>query len=155
VTHSSPSVLLCPHGLLLLPQAICSHPRLQTRCHPLPHPPPHFLTHTSPAGAPKNIVCSPDGRRIAFVRSPPPLSSSFSAVNSLWVLDISPDASASPVSDRLVFDPAALPPQTSQMSTAELARRERMRESTSGATTFSTDARVEHAVFAVRCAAML
>jgi hypothetical protein len=118
-----------------------------------PPPPPflpffHSVLRPTPTGAPKNIVCSADGRRIAFVRSPPPLSSSFSAVNSLWVADVCPDTGA--VTERLVFDPTALPPANSELSAAELARRERMRESTAGVTAFSTDARVQVAVFSVR-----
>jgi dipeptidyl-peptidase-4 len=91
-------------------------------------------------GEPRDVVVSPDGRRIVFLRSRGPID----PVNCLWVVD------ASGGEERLVADPEvllrghddSLPPE-------ELARRERAREAASGITAFATDADVTVAAFAI------
>jgi dipeptidyl-peptidase-4 len=92
-------------------------------------------------GAPRDVLVSPDGRRIAFLRSRGPVD----PVNCLWVVD------AASGEERLVADPevllrghddATLPPE-------ELARRERAREAAGGITAFATDAQVTVAAFSI------
>jgi dipeptidyl-peptidase-4 len=92
-------------------------------------------------GEPRNVVVSPDGQRIVFLRS----KGGTDPVNCLWVVD------ASTGEERLVADPAALlggradedlPPE-------ERARRERAREQASGITAFATDAEVTVTAFAI------
>jgi dipeptidyl-peptidase 4 len=92
-------------------------------------------------GEPRDIVVSPDGRRIVFLRSRGPTD----PVNCLWVVD------ADTGDERLVADPevllrgrddGTLPPE-------ERARRERAREAAAGITAFATDAGVSVASFAI------
>src|SRR4051794_4295461 len=92
-------------------------------------------------GEPRNIVVSPDGRRVVFARS----RAGDDPVNCLWVLD------AATGEERLVADPLvllgavdddALPPE-------ERARRERMREGAGGVTAFATDESCTVAAFAL------
>src|SRR4051794_29473955 len=83
-------------------------------------------------GEPRDVVVSPDGTRIVFLRS----RGGTDPVNCLWVVD------AASGEERLVGAPEALlggrdddplPPE-------ERARRERARESGGGITSFATDA---------------
>jgi dipeptidyl-peptidase 4 len=92
-------------------------------------------------GEPRDVVVSPDGRRIVFLRS----RGATDPVNCLWVVD------AADGDERLVADPdvllrgrddATLPPE-------ERARRERAREAAAGITAFATDAALTVAAFAV------
>lgn len=92
-------------------------------------------------GDPRDVVVSPDGRRIVFLRS----QGGTDPVNFLWVVD------AATGEERLVADPTRLlagrddqdfPPE-------ERARRERAREAAGGITAFATDAAVTVAAFAV------
>jgi dipeptidyl-peptidase-4 len=92
-------------------------------------------------GEPRNVVVSPDGQRIVFLRS----RGGTDPVNCLWVVD------ARTGEERLVADPVELlggrldedlPPE-------ERARRERAREQASGITTFATDAGVTVTAFAI------
>src|SRR6185312_502928 len=82
-------------------------------------------------GEPRNVVVSPDGRRVVFARS----RAGDDAVNCLWVLDV--DAAderlvADPLELLGVVDDETLPPE-------ERSRRERMREGAGGVTAFATD----------------
>ncbi|HEU4526843.1 MAG TPA: prolyl oligopeptidase family serine peptidase [Actinomycetota bacterium] len=91
-------------------------------------------------GVPRSFTVAPDGSRVLFLRS----RAGDDPVSCLWVLD--------PVSgeERCVFDPRtegfgddeALPE-------AERARRERVRERSSGVTAYATDREVRTAVFTV------
>jgi dipeptidyl-peptidase-4 len=92
-------------------------------------------------GEPRNIVVSPDGRRIVFARS----QAGDDPVNCLWVYDV-PTAS-----ERLVADPRALlaGPDDSDLPAAERARRERMRDGAGGVTAFATDRDVTVTSFAL------
>jgi dipeptidyl-peptidase-4 len=92
-------------------------------------------------GEPRDVVVSPDGRRIVFLRSRGPID----PVNCLWVVD------AATGEERLVADPdvllrgrddTTLPPE-------ELARRERAREAAAGITAYATDAQVTVTAFAI------
>lgn len=100
-------------------------------------------------GAPRAFTVSPDDQRIAFLRSNGPED----AIGRLWVWDV-PARAQDEVTDRLVADPidmaTVLAAQDSPgVPAAELARRERMRESGAGITAYSTDAAVRSAVFAL------
>ncbi len=93
-------------------------------------------------GVPRGFVIAPDGRRVAFIRS----SGGRDPVGSLWVAE--PDGSGG-LSERLVVDARELAHADDDLPAAERARRERMRETTSGITAFSADADVRCAAFSV------
>ncbi|MEM1334087.1 MAG: DPP IV N-terminal domain-containing protein, partial [Actinomycetota bacterium] len=85
-------------------------------------------------GEPRNITISPDGERIVFLRS----SAGDDPVNSLWVKDL-------PSGDeRLVADPTDDAP-----TDEERARRERLRDGSSGITSYATDDACQVAAFAL------
>ncbi|NDB18339.1 MAG: S9 family peptidase, partial [Actinobacteria bacterium] len=94
-------------------------------------------------GAPRAIQVSADGKRIAFVRS----ASAASSVNQLLVVDVAADGSLSP--ERIVVDPTSLLGADEDVPAEERARRERMRETTSGVTTFTADGQLRTAAFAL------
>ena len=83
-------------------------------------------------GEPRDVVVSPDGRRIVFLRS----RDGTDTVNCLWVVD------AATGEERLVGDPAALlgGRDDEDLPPEERARRERAREQAGGITAFATDA---------------
>jgi dipeptidyl-peptidase-4 len=92
-------------------------------------------------GEPRDVVVSPDGARIVFLRS----RAGTDPVNCLWIVD------AATGDERLVGDPEVLlagrgdddvPPE-------EQARRERAREVSGGITTFATDDAVTVTAFAI------
>jgi dipeptidyl-peptidase 4 len=92
-------------------------------------------------GEPRDVVVSPDGQRIVFLRSRGPTD----PVNCLWVVD------AESGEERLIADPEVLLRGRDQggLPPEELARRERTREAASGITAFATDAAVTVASFAI------
>ena len=67
-------------------------------------------------------------------------------MGSLWVAQADEDGG---LTERLVVDARALAQEGADLPAAEKARRERMRETTSGITAFSADADVTHAVFSI------
>lgn len=92
-------------------------------------------------GEPRNVVVSPDGRRVVFARS----RAGDDPVNCLWVLDLT-DGEYSTGEDghgdeRLVADPMVLigAADDEHLPPEERARRERMREGAGGITSFATD----------------
>ena len=92
-------------------------------------------------GEPRNIVVSPDGQRIVFVRS----KAGDDPINCLYVFDVEIGEErliADPVVLLLQVDPDDIPPE-------ERARRERMRETATGVTTFATDTAVTVVAFAL------
>jgi len=89
------------------------------------------------AGAPRGFTISPDGSRVVFVRS----TSGTDRVGRLWEVDVATG------SESLLADPATLHDGPEELSPAELARRERMREGSSGIVGYSTDAAVTVAAF--------
>ena len=108
-----------------------SYPRLTAR------------TQSFRLGSPRAIQVAADNSRIAFVRS----NSAASAVNALLVVEVSPEGELA--TERVVVDPAALLGAAEDLPPEERARRERMRETTSGVTSFSADANLTTAVFAL------
>jgi dipeptidyl-peptidase-4 len=92
-------------------------------------------------GEPRNIVVSPDGKRVLFLRSP----AGNDTVNSLWLCHTERNT------ETCIADIRALLSGTNSEneSTQERARRERAREGAAGIVSFSCDSDVHHAAFAV------
>ncbi|MEY2400420.1 MAG: dipeptidyl-peptidase 4, partial [Ilumatobacteraceae bacterium] len=82
-------------------------------------------------GEPRNIVVSPDGRRVVFIRS----RAGDDPINCLYLLDVATG------NERLIADPVDLLMEVDpdDVPAEERVRRERMRETASGVTTFATD----------------
>ncbi len=91
-------------------------------------------------GVPRSFTVSPDGERVAFLRT----KAGDDPVSCLWVFDTASGE------ERCVFDPRhQAVPDEEQLTDAERARRERARERSSGVTAYATDRDVRRAVFAV------
>ena len=90
-------------------------------------------------GVPRSFEISPDGGRVAFLRS----QGGDDPVTCLWVLD------AGTGQERLAADPAKAGPAGGAMTDAERAIRERMRERAAGITGFATDTALTVAAFAL------
>jgi dipeptidyl-peptidase-4 len=91
-------------------------------------------------GQPRDFTVSPDGRRVAFLRS----ASGTDPVTALYVLDLDTGR------ERLVADPLALLGEHDErVPAAERARRERSREGSAGIVGYSADREVRLAVFAL------
>jgi dipeptidyl-peptidase 4 len=96
-------------------------------------------THRFTAGAPRGFTLSPDGSRVVFVRS----TSGTDVVGRLWEVDTATGV------ETLLADPTLLHSGPEELSPEERARRERMREGSSGIVGFSTDTAVTVAAFAL------
>ena len=94
------------------------------------------VTHRFRLGLPRAFRISPDGTRVTFIRS----SSGTDSVGSLW--ELTERGERLLVDGRDVISGGDLP-------AAEQARRERLRETTSGITTHSTDDAMTTSVFVV------
>jgi dipeptidyl-peptidase-4 len=90
-------------------------------------------------GVPRSFQISPDGSRVAFLRS----QGGDDPVTCLWVID------AGTGTERLVADPAKAGSPGGAMTDAERAIRERTRERAGGITGFATDAALTVAAFAL------
>jgi dipeptidyl-peptidase 4 len=92
-------------------------------------------------GEPRNLAVSPDGQRIIFIRS----RAGDDPINCLYVLDIASGE------ERLIADPMLLLAQadSDDVPGEELARRERMRETGSGVTSFAADRAATVVAFAL------
>jgi dipeptidyl-peptidase 4 len=90
-------------------------------------------------GTPRSFRISPDGRRVAFLRS----QGGTDPVTCLWVLD------AATGGERLVADPAAVGDEGGQISEEEKARRERLREQAGGIVAYATDDALSVAAFSL------
>jgi len=95
-------------------------------------------------GAPRSFQISPDGSKVAFLRS----KSGTDPVTCLWVLDLPAGPGHSASEPRLVVDPVTIGAGADEPE-EERARRERSRESASGVVAFATDAAFTMAAFAV------
>ena len=95
-------------------------------------------------GAPRDVTVSPDGQRLAFLRSAGPED----PVTALWVLDLATGA------ERCVADPRSLlAGEDAELPAQERARRERARESAAGITAYASDA--EHRIVTAALAGRL
>ncbi|RFU84768.1 S9 family peptidase [Streptomyces triticagri] len=102
----------------------------------------HARTQRFSLGSPRAFTVSPDGARVAFLRS----GSGTDRSHALRVLDL--DASSG--EERVAADPATLLAGADErLSAAERARRERTREGGGGIVGYATDAAVELAAFAL------
>ncbi len=99
------------------------------------------LTGQFRKGAPRSFVISELGHRVGFVRS----ESETSAQLDLWVVE---HLNSTPV-ERCVVRAAALWSDAENLSPAERARRERLRESGAGITSFSADDAMTVVAFAL------
>ncbi|MGQ0632269.1 MAG: prolyl oligopeptidase family serine peptidase [Sporichthyaceae bacterium] len=90
-------------------------------------------------GAPRNLVASPDGTRVAFLRS----ASGSDRTTMLWVADVGADG----LTERVAADPRELFAGAEELSVAERARRERTREGAGGVVGYATDREVRLAAF--------
>jgi dipeptidyl-peptidase-4 len=90
-------------------------------------------------GDPRDLRMSPDGASVLFLRS----RSGTDPLTCLWAIDTASGH------ERLIVDPTSLGTSTEQMTDAERARRERLRESAEGITSFDCDRSMQRAVFAV------
>src|SRR5262249_46844238 len=90
-------------------------------------------------GVPRSFQISPDGGRVAFLRS----QGGDDPVTCLWVLD------AGTGQERLVADPAKAGPPGGAMTDTERAIRERMRERAAGLTGSAPDPALTGAAFAL------
>ena len=88
-------------------------------------------------GIPRSFRISPDGRRIAFLRS----KSGTDPVSCLWRYDVGTGQ------EHLIADPAQISPGAEQLDPAEKARRERARERAGGIVGFATDEQLQLATF--------
>ncbi|WP_198357016.1 S9 family peptidase [Streptomyces fildesensis] len=106
----------------------------------LSFPRQHARTQRFSLGSPRAFTVSPDGERVAFLRS----RSGTDASNLLWILD--PESGQ----ERIAADPAALLAGAGEeLSAQERARRERSREGSSGVVGYAVDQAVELAAFAL------
>lgn len=95
-------------------------------------------------GAPRAFTVSPDGSRVAFLRS----ASGTDRTNRLWVLDL--DDRSGTARERIAADPEALLAGTpEELSGQERARRERSREGSGGIVGYAVDGAAELAAFAL------
>lgn len=107
----------------------------------LSYPRQEAVTRRFRLGQPRGFRLSADGARACFIRS----SSGRDPVGSLWAAEVV----GGEVQERLIVDATTLVDDGSDLPAAEKARRERMRETTSGITAFSADGALTRAVFSL------
>lgn len=90
-------------------------------------------------GAPRSFLICGSGEHVLFLRS----ESGRDAVNSLWAYDVTARV------ERKIADPRILLAVDGEIPDAERARRERMRETTSGITSYSSDTNGTKVIFAL------
>jgi dipeptidyl-peptidase-4 len=107
---------------------------------PLSFPRQYARTQRFTLGAPRSFAVSPDGERVAFLRS----RTGTDRAHLLWVLDLATGE------ERIAADPTALlAGADEELSPEERARRERSREGSAGVVGYSTDDAAEIAAFAL------
>src|ERR1700761_7410362 len=90
-------------------------------------------------GVPRAFQVSPDGTRVAFLRS----RAGDDPVTCLWETDVATGT------ERLVADPRTLGADDENLPPEERARRERVRETAAGIVAYATDRGGDLAVFAL------
>lgn len=90
-------------------------------------------------GSPRSFLICGSGKYVLFLRS----ESGRDAVNSLWAYDVAARI------ETKIADPRILLALDGEIPDAERARRERMRETTSGITSYSSDTSGEKVIFAL------
>ena len=90
-------------------------------------------------GEPRAFRVSPDGSRVAYLRT----AGGADPVTCLWVLDVGSGR------ERLVADPRAMHADAEDLTPAERARRERVREQAGGIVAYATDTELTVAAFAL------
>ena len=105
----------------------------------LSYPRQRAQTRGFTCGAPRLFTIAPSGDRIVFVRS----RSGADPAGLLWSRNVPTGA------ESVVVDPSALHPGAEDLSAAERARRERMREVGNGVVGYAVDDAVERAVVAL------
>ncbi len=88
-------------------------------------------------GTPRSFQISPDGGRIAFLRT----KGGTDPASCLWLFDVGTGQ------EHLIADPASISPGGDQLDPAEQARRERSRERAGGIVGYATDAELRIAAF--------
>jgi dipeptidyl-peptidase 4 len=101
------------------------------------YPSAYARTKRFTLGQPRTFTVSPDGRRVLFLRS----RAGDDPVNALWSFEVDS------AEERLLFDPVEQGGTDTDVSQAELDRRERVGERAGGITAYSTDAEVTKAAF--------
>ncbi len=96
-------------------------------------------THGFRDGAPRLFTVSPDGATVLFIRS----RSGADPVGVLWAIDVATGE------ERVVADPVSVHAGAEDLSPQEQARRERMRERSSGVVGYAVDDAVTAVVFAL------
>ena len=96
-------------------------------------------------GTPRNIIVSPDGDRVIFLRAP----SGTDRRIELWTYQVDTGT------ERRLVDPAAMATDGEQLSVEERARRERLREGAAGIVGYAVDTDAAQAVFALSSQAWL
>lgn len=112
------------------------------------YPQQEALTRRFRLGQPRAFTVAPDGSRVVFIRS----AGGRDPRGSLWVAE--PDGSGGLV-ERCVVDALTLGDETAELPAEERARRERMRETTTGITAYSTNGAVTRAAFSIDGALMI
>jgi dipeptidyl-peptidase 4 len=90
-------------------------------------------------GEPRAFRVSPDGSQVAYLRT----AGGADPVTCLWVLDVDSGR------ERLVADPRAMHADAEDLTPAERARRERVREQAGGIVAYTTDTQLTVAAFAL------
>ncbi|MFG2223738.1 prolyl oligopeptidase family serine peptidase [Streptomyces sp. NPDC048644] len=106
----------------------------------LPFPRQHARTQRFTLGAPRGYAISPDGTRVAFIRS----GDGTDRTQQLWVLDLDTGREFTAAEPR-----ALLAGAEEELSAEERARRERTRDGSAGIVGYAVDAAVELAAFAL------
>ena len=103
----------------------------------LAFPRQHARTRSGTLGVARTFTISPDGSRVVFLRT----KAGDDPVTCLWTLDVASGAEA------CRYDPREHGDASAELTEAERARRERMRERAKGVTAYACDREVTRAVF--------
>lgn len=108
---------------------------------PRSYPALNAMTRHFTVGEPRTFTITPDGGRVYFLRAAGPTT----AVLGLWCLTLGGEESG----ERFVVDPLTLLADVEDVPDAERQRRERLRETSAGITSYSVDDAVSRATFAL------